>query len=95
MMRPTASSANKVQEKADIKSPPRRTPSLLKKQQHPSVKPRTPKFEKTDPKANGAAHQNGDAVAGASTPHTEPAAHETADNQGLEATPAFEAETIR
>ena len=100
MMRPTASSASKAHERpADVKSPPKRTPSLLKSKA--TTKPKTPKFEKTEHKTNGAASATAtdgsvdDAAAGSSTPQTEPAAEEAASSADLEATPAFNAETIR
>jgi len=82
MMRPTASSASKVHDKTDVKSPPKRTPSVVRPKT--LVKPRTTKAEK--PKEEQAA--------GASTPQAASGDQEHG-SAGLEATPAFDAATIR
>ncbi|KEQ74544.1 hypothetical protein M436DRAFT_71960 [Aureobasidium namibiae CBS 147.97] len=89
MMRPTASSASKAQDKTEVKSPPKRTPSVIRSKA--SVKPRTTKVEK--PKSSSLADKE-EQAAGASTPQ---AASGDPDhgNAGLEATPAFDAATIR
>jgi hypothetical protein len=80
MMRPTASSASKVHDKTDVKSPPKRTPSVVRAKS--SIKPKTTKVEK--PKEEQAA--------GASTPQATSGDQEHGE---LEATPAFDAATIR
>jgi hypothetical protein len=82
MMRPTASSASKVHDKTDVKSPPKRTPSVVRAKS--SIKPKTTKAEK--PKEEQAA--------GASTPQAASGDQEHG-NADLEATPAFDAATIR
>ncbi|KAI4731386.1 hypothetical protein E4T49_00999 [Aureobasidium sp. EXF-10728] len=88
MMRPTASSASKVHDKTEVKSPPKRTPSVVKSKT--SVKPKTTKVEK--PKSSSSA-EKAEQAAGASTPLG--SSGDQHDNAGLEATPAFDAATIR
>lgn len=116
-MRPTASSASKVHDKSEIKSPPRRTPSLQKSKVN--AKPKSAKLEKpatpsfTNGTANGTAagaaktvtplteqnkeekQQEQQQSAGVSTPQADAGAQDGSSNAGLEATPAFHAETIR
>ena len=89
MMRPTASSASKAQDKTEVKSPPKRTPSVVRSKT--SVKPRTTKVEK--PKSSSSTEKE-DQAAGASTPQAASGDQEQG-NAGLEATPAFDAATIR
>lgn len=89
MMRPTASSASKVQDKTEVKSPPKRTPSVIRSKT--SVKPRTTKAEK--PKSSSSAEKE-ELAAGASTPQAASGDQERG-NAELEATPAFDAATIR
>ncbi|KAI5201405.1 hypothetical protein E4T39_05232 [Aureobasidium subglaciale] len=89
MMRPTASSASKVHDKTDVKSPPKRTPSVLKSKG--LVKPKITKSEKTKPSPSA---ETSAEAAGASTPKTTSGDREH-DNSALEATPAFDAATIR
>lgn len=89
MMRPTASSASKAQDKTEVKSPPKRTPSVIRSKA--SVKPRTTKVEK--PKSSSSADKE-EQAAGASTPQAA-SGDQNHGNAELEATPAFDAATIR
>ncbi|KAG9669417.1 hypothetical protein KCU99_g6692, partial [Aureobasidium melanogenum] len=89
MMRPTASSASKVHDKNEVKSPPKRTPSVIRPKA--STKPKTTKVEKPKSSSSG---EKVEQAAGASTPQA------VSDDQehgsaGLEATPAFDSATIR
>lgn len=109
MMRPTASSAQKTHDKTEVKSPPRRTPSLLKKKAPTGSKPKVPKFAAstttttTSGSAGSTASVAGSKTAasvaeeddadGAATPVSSRPG--TGDTAALEATPAFDADTIR
>ncbi|KAI5254048.1 hypothetical protein E4T42_02597 [Aureobasidium subglaciale] len=89
MMRPTASSASKVHDKTDVKSPPKRTPSVLRSKS--LAKSKITKSEKAKPSPSA---ETSEEAAGASTPKTT-SGHREHDNATLEATPAFDAATIR
>ncbi|OBW65353.1 MAG: hypothetical protein AUREO_012620 [Aureobasidium pullulans] len=89
MMRPTASSASKAHEKTEAKSPPKRTPSVIRSKIAPKAK--TGKAEKTK---SSTSIEKADGAAGASTPQAADS-DQGQENSSLEATPAFEAATIR
>lgn len=89
MMRPTASSASKVHDKTEVKSPPKRTPSVIRPKA--PAKPKTTKVEKPKSSSSG---EKAEQAAGASTPQAVSDDQEHG-NAELEATPAFDAATIR
>lgn len=90
MMRPTASSASKVHDKTEVKSPPKRTPSVIRPKA--PTKPKTAKVEK--PKSSSSLGEKAEQAAGASTPQAVSDDQEHG-NAELEATPAFDTATIR
>ncbi|KAG9677335.1 hypothetical protein KCU95_g16427, partial [Aureobasidium melanogenum] len=90
MMRPTASSASKVHDKTEVKSPPKRTPSVIRPKA--PTKPKTAKVEK--PKSSSSSGEKAEQAAGASTPQAVSDDQEHG-NAELEATPAFDTATIR
>lgn len=99
-MRPTASSASKVHDKSEVKSPPKRTPSVIRPKG--TVKPKPTKVEKAAPERTNGDKMVKDAeteaadTAGASTPQTASGAQEQeTGSAGLDATPAFDTATIR
>ncbi|KAK6003227.1 hypothetical protein QM012_001072 [Aureobasidium pullulans] len=89
MMRPTASSASKVHDKTEIKSPPKRTPSVIRSKA--PIKPKSTNIEKPKSSSSGEKVKQ---AAGTSTPQAVSDDQEHG-NAELEATPAFDAATIR